>query len=144
MADIWTKEKRSEIMSRIRSRDTGPELVTRSVLHKLGYRFTVSGPKNRELPGRPDIVLPRHRVVIFVHGCFWHRHKGCKISSTPKTRTQFWVSKFEANEARDRRNMRKLRRMHWKIMVVWECQTHNRCKLSSVLKRKLAATVSSK
>ena len=84
MADVFTPEKRSWLMSRIRGKNTKPELVVRSLLHRLGYRFTVNGPRNRELPGKPDIVLPRFRTVIFVHGCFWHRHKNCRLASTPK------------------------------------------------------------
>lgn len=87
-----------------------------------GHRFTVNGPKNRTLPGRPDIVLPKYRTVIFVHGCFWHRHKGCKGTTTPKTRTDWWEAKFAGNVARDRRNQRSLRKEGWRVIVVWECE----------------------
>ena len=122
MADSLTPEHRSWNMSRIRSRDTKPERVVRSLLHGMGYRFTVNGPKNRTLPGRPDIVLPKYRTVIFVHGCFWHRHKGCKGTTTPKTRTDWWEAKFAGNVARDRRNQRSLRKEGWRVIVVWECE----------------------
>jgi DNA mismatch endonuclease, patch repair protein len=122
MADSLTREHRSWNMSRIRSRDTKPEMVVRSLLHGMGYRFTVNGPKNRTLPGRPDIVLPKYRTVIFVHGCFWHRHNGCKGTTTPKTRTDWWEAKFAGNVARDRRNQRSLRKEGWRVVVVWECE----------------------
>ena len=122
MADVFTKEKRSEVMSRIRSRDTKPELLLRSALHRLGFRFTVNGPLNRELPGRPDIVLPRHGAVVFVHGCYWHRHKGCKLAYEPKTRAEWWNAKFAANVARDQLVSGRLRRLGWAVYTVWECQ----------------------
>ena len=101
MADVFTPEKRSEVMSRIRSHNTKPELAVRSMLHGLGYRFTVNGPKNRALPGKPDIVLPKHRTVIFVHGCFWHGHENCPYFRIPKTRREQWTAKIKANRARD-------------------------------------------
>lgn len=120
--DIWSSSKRSEVMSRIKSRDTKPELAVRSMLHRLGYRFTVNGPLNRQLPGKPDIVLPRYQTVIFVHGCFWHRHKGCSEATTPKTRAAWWRKKFEGNTTRDNRVARALRRQGWRVVTVWECQ----------------------
>lgn len=123
MTDHLTPEQRSWNMGRIRNKNTKPELVVRSILHGLGYRFTVNGPKNRQLPGKPDIVLPKYRTVIFVHGCFWHRHKGCKETTTPKTRTEWWQAKFDGNVERDRRNQRVLRKARWKVAVVWECET---------------------
>ena len=107
-------------MSRIRSRDTAPELVVRRIAHGLGYRFRLH---RRDLPGSPDIVFPRYRAVILVHGCFWHRHPGCKYASTPKTRTQFWETKFEKNVIRDGRAEAALRKMGWRVLVVWECET---------------------
>jgi DNA mismatch endonuclease, patch repair protein len=110
-------------MSRIRSKDTGPERFVRSLLHRMGYRFTINGPQNRELPGRPDLVLLRHRAVVFVHGCFWHRHPGCKYAYTPKSRVAFWEAKFAQNRARDLKQQDALRRLGWKCIVVWECQT---------------------
>ncbi len=122
MVDIFTPEKRSEVMSRIRDKNTKPELAVRSMLHRLGYRFTVSGPKNRKLPGRPDIVLPKHRAVIFVHGCFWHGHEGCKDFRLPKSRVEFWENKITTNRSRDQRNRVDLRVMGWKVITIWACE----------------------
>lgn len=119
MVDTLTPAQRSERMSRIRSRDTKPEIVLRSALHRLGFRFRLHG---RRLPGKPDIVLPRYRTAIFVHGCFWHRHKGCKVATTPKSNTDFWVIKFDRNVARDARNVEELRRAGWRVLTVWECE----------------------
>lgn len=121
MADIFTPEKRSEVMSRIRGRDTRPELIVRSMLHRLGYRFTVGGPKNRSLPGRPDLVLPKYGCVVFVHGCFWHGHEHCRYFRLPKSRTEWWTAKIEGNRARDARNERALRELGWHVVTVWEC-----------------------
>jgi DNA mismatch endonuclease (patch repair protein) len=106
-------------MSRIRGRDTKPELAVRSLLHRLGYRFRLHV---RDLPGRPDIVLSRHRTVVLVHGCFWHRHQGCRFCYLPKTRVDFWRRKFEGNVERDRVVQRELRKIGWRVMVVWECE----------------------
>jgi DNA mismatch endonuclease, patch repair protein len=106
-------------MSRIRSKNTKPELIVRSLLHRLGYRFTL---RRRDLPGRPDIVLPCLRTVVFVHGCFWHRHSGCANAATPRTRAAFWNKKFHSNVARDRRNRNDLKRSGWRTVVVWECE----------------------
>lgn len=110
-------------MGRVRQRHTDPERIVRSLLHGLGLRFTVRGPLNRVLPSRPDIVLPRWRTVILVHGCFWHRHPGCKLTTTPTARADFWREKFAANVARDRKQRRLLRQAGWRVIVVWECET---------------------
>jgi len=126
MADRLTPEHRSWNMSRIRSRDTKPEIIVRSLLHGLGYRFTVNGPKNRSLPGKPDIVLPKYRTVIFVHGCFWHRHKGCKGTTTPKTRTDWWDAKFAGNVVRDTRVESELQSLGWHVITIWECALKSR------------------
>jgi DNA mismatch endonuclease (patch repair protein) len=126
MADVFTPEKRSEVMSRIRGRDTKPELALRSMLHRLGYRFTVNGPKNRSLPGKPDIVLPKYKTVVFVHGCFWHGHQGCPYFKMPQTRTEWWTAKIEGNRSRDRRNENAISAMGWRVIVVWECRIRNR------------------
>ena len=120
--DIVSEEQRSYNMSRIRSKNTKPELIVRSMLHRMGYRFTVNGPKNRQLPGKPDIVLPRYKTVIFVHGCFWHRHKGCKYATIPKTRTEWWKAKLEGNAQRDARNQQELRKFGWNVVLAWECE----------------------
>ena len=128
--DRLTRERRSWNMSRVRARDTKPELLVRSVLHRLGFRFTLHAHR---LPGRPDIVLPRHRTVVLVHGCFWHRHHGCRFAYTPKSNVTFWISKFRQNVARDSQNKRELRRLGWRVVVVWECQTVDRAALAQRL-----------
>jgi DNA mismatch endonuclease (patch repair protein) len=106
-------------MSRIKGRDTGPELLLRSLLHRAGFRFRLH-PK--ELPGKPDIVLPRYHAAIFVHGCFWHRHEGCRNATTPSTRTEFWQAKFHSNVNRDQRNIAALEAAGWTVFTVWECE----------------------
>ena len=131
--DHLTPERRSWNMSRIPNKDTKPELLVRSLLHRAGYRFTVNGPKNKSLPGRPDIVLPKFKAVVFVHGCYWHRHRNCKYAYTPKSRVEFWDAKFDANVKRDRRNQRDLRKLGWKMIVVWECQTRTQSRLNRIL-----------
>lgn len=122
MTDKLTPEQRSWNMAQIKSKDTRPELMVRSMLHRAGYRFTVNGPRNKTLPGKPDIVLPKYRTVLFVHGCFWHRHPNCKDATTPKTNTAFWQEKFDKNTARDRRNQRALTKLGWHVLIVWTCQ----------------------
>jgi DNA mismatch endonuclease, patch repair protein len=119
MADIFSNEKRSEVMSQIRSRNTKPEITVRSLLHRMGYRFRLH---RTDLPGKPDIVLPRYQTVIFVHGCFWHRHRDCRFASTPKTRTEFWVKKLESNVIRDQQVKFELERLGWRVITVWECE----------------------
>lgn len=119
MTDHLSSERRSWNMSRVRSRDTVPEMLVRSALHRTGYRFRLH---RDSLPGKPDIVLPKHRTVVFVHGCFWHRHKGCRYAYKPKSRVAFWKAKFESNVKRDHRNMRELSRLGWKVVTVWECE----------------------
>lgn len=119
MTDIVSEEQRSYIMSRVSSKDTKPELLVRSFLHRLGFRFRIHGKK---LPGRPDLVLAKHQAVIFVHGCFWHRHKGCAKATMPATRVQFWREKFERNVDRDLDNQAKLQDLGWRVIVLWECE----------------------
>ncbi len=121
MADIWTPEKRSEVMAKIRGHDTKPEIILRSMLHAHGYRFTVRGPKNKSLPGKPDLVLAKYRTVIFVHGCFWHGHEHCKHFRIPSSRTEWWTAKIETNRARDLRVENELRAMGWHVVTIWEC-----------------------
>jgi DNA mismatch endonuclease (patch repair protein) len=120
MTDTMTPEKRSALMSKIRGTDTRPEMAVRRMLHAFGYRFRLH---RRDLPGSPDVVLPSRRTVLFVHGCFWHRHEGCKRATTPGTRTEFWLDKFSANKARDARNESRLRESGWTVETVWECET---------------------
>lgn len=123
MADSLTAERRSWNMSRIRSRDTGPELTLRSMLHSAGFRFRLH---DRALPGTPDIVMKKHRAVILVHGCYWHRHEGCRNATTTSSRTDFWQDKFAATVARDERNFEALKELGWKPIVVWECDLKKR------------------
>jgi DNA mismatch endonuclease, patch repair protein len=111
--------QRSRNMAAIRGRDTKPERMVRSLLHQLGYRFRLH---RRDLPGSPDIVLPRHHTVVFVHGCFWHRHAGCRFTTTPRTRSDFWEEKFRQNMERDARQQAALRAAGWSVVVVWECE----------------------
>ena len=118
MADIVSPEIRSRMMSTIRGRDTKPEMLVRRHLHGLGFRYRLSP---RDLPGRPDLVLPRHKVAIFVHGCFWHGHDGCRFATVPATRTEFWTAKIAANKARDAAAEEKLRALGWRLAIVWEC-----------------------
>jgi len=134
--DRLSKERRSWNMSRIRGRNTRPEIIVRSVLHALGYRFRLHVAN---LVGRPDIVLPKHRTVVFVHGCFWHRHARCPQAYFPKSRTSFWKEKFRRNVERDARVRRLLRSLGWRIVVIWECETTSRDALASRLKKLLAA-----
>lgn len=122
MADVHTARQRSFNMSRIRGKDTKPELIVRSVVHQMGFRFRLH---RRDLPGTPDLVLPRHNKVIFVHGCYWHMHR-CRYGRViPKTNTEFWQTKRTGNVERDRRNIRKLRRNGWSVLILWECWTRN-------------------
>lgn len=134
MVDRLTRERRSWNMGRISGKDTGPELVVRRVLHRLGFRFRLH---RKDLPGRPDIVLPGRATVVFVHGCFWHRHRNCRFAYTPKSRLEFWTAKFESNVERDRRNQRALRAAGWKVLTVWECQTVKEDSLRARLLKKL-------
>ena len=122
MTDRITKQRRSWNMSRIRAKDTKPELAVRSLLHRLGFRFRIHV---RRLPGCPDIVLPKLRSVVFVNGCFWHRHRNCKFAYSPKSRKRFWADKFEANVVRDRQWQRNLKKLGWTVHVIWECQTRD-------------------
>ena len=113
-------------MSAIRNKNTKPEMIVRRLAHSLGYRYRLHG---RGLPGKPDLIFPSRRKVIFVHGCFWHRHSCSKGRSMPSTRTKFWREKLEENKERDKRNLRKLRKEGWKVLLIWECQTRNSEKL---------------
>lgn len=119
MVDFLSPAERSERMSRIKSINTGPELMLRKVLHRLGLRYRLNV---RKLPGKPDLTFPRFKTVILVHGCFWHRHQGCNIASTPKSNTAFWTGKFDANVIRDKRVKSELSAMGWRVLIVWECE----------------------
>lgn len=124
--DNVDQETRSRIMSSVGQKNTGPEMLLRSALHKKGLRYRLH---DRSLPGSPDLVFPKYRAVVFVHGCYWHRH-GCYRTTTPKTREDFWVKKFEDNKARDRRDMCRLADLGWRILVVWECALVGKTALS--------------
>ena len=124
MADPLTPAQRSERMSRVRHKDTVPELIVRRIVHRLGYRYRLHGP---DLPGKPDLVFRGRKAVIFVHGCFWHRHSkpNCKLARLPKSKTDFWQEKLGANAARDARNRDRLLSKGWRVLEVWECQLSN-------------------
>ncbi|PLV15795.1 very short patch repair endonuclease [Pseudomonas guariconensis] len=116
--DIVSKEVRSRMMANIRGSNTAPEMKVRKLLHSHGFRYRLHP---RELPGRPDVVLPRYRVCIFIHGCFWHRHRGCRYATNPTSREDFWQSKFEQNVKRDIRNRKELIQQGWRVFELWEC-----------------------
>ncbi len=121
--DRLSPDARSRLMSRVRGKDTKPEMVVRRLAHSLGYRFRLH---RKELPGRPDLVFPGRRAVVFVHGCFWHRHEGCRLASTPKSNEAFWEAKFGRNVERDRAAVEKLEADGWRVLTVWECETRDR------------------
>jgi DNA mismatch endonuclease (patch repair protein) len=130
--DVHSPEQRSFNMSRIRSRNTRPEMIVRSIVHRLGYRYRLH---KKELPGKPDVVLVRHQKIIDVHGCFFHMHH-CKYGKVvPVTNSEFWKVKRMSNAERDRRNLRALRREGWRVMIVWECETKNSDRLAKRLER---------
>lgn len=122
MTDVVDRATRSRMMSGIRGRDTKPEKQVRSYLHRGGLRFRL----HASLPGKPDLVLPKHHAVVFVHGCFWHRHSGCRYATTPSSNIEFWQEKFDANVARDKRVTRQLRKAGWRVFVVWSCHITER------------------
>lgn len=119
MTDFLTSAERSELMSRIRGKDTSPEQAVRRLVHSLGYRFRLH---RRDLPGTPDLVFPSRRKAIFVHGCFWHRHEGCKRASLPSSNTDYWVEKFRRNTARDVAAIASLSDLGWASLIVWQCE----------------------
>ena len=119
-------------MSRVRGRDTTPEMRVRRAAHALGLRYRLN---RRDLPGRPDMLFPKHRVALFVHGCFWHRHSGCRKASDPKSRQDFWQAKFEANVARDARVSVELRRLRWRVETIWECETKSSEQIDATLRK---------
>ena len=131
MPDIFSRKKRSELMRRIKSEDTGPEMKVRRSLHKMGYRYRLH---DRSLPGNPDIVMRKHRAVIQVRGCFWHGHS-CRDGHFPKSSRAYWVPKLERTKKRDARNDRRLRRLGWKVIVVWECRCRQERTLHAELER---------
>lgn len=139
MTDRLSKTARSKVMSRIRKRDTTPELKVRRALHSLGYRFRLY---RADLPGTPDIILPKYNAVVLVHGCFWHQHqsKRCTLSRHPKSRLSYWTPKLARNRQRDVANARRLRRAGWSVLTVWECEVGNDVSLQSKLRAFLGST----
>jgi DNA mismatch endonuclease (patch repair protein) len=134
MADIYSPRKRSSVMSRVRGRDTRPELAVRRALTELGYRYRLHSAR---LPGRPDVVIGRVRTVVLVHGCFWHRHRCAKGRSVPATNTDFWLRKIARNVERDAEQVAALRALGWKIVTVWECETREHSRLVVQLRKRM-------
>ena len=132
MIDVVAPRTRSRMMATIRGANTRPELLVRSFLHRNGLRYRLHAP---DLPGRPDIVLPRWRSAVFVHGCFWHRHPGCRFATTAATSKAFWQAKFNANVARDTRQVKSLMKAGWNVSIIWECEVESKEALGRLLSR---------
>jgi DNA mismatch endonuclease, patch repair protein len=138
MADVHDKKTRSYNMSQIKGKNTKPEMLVRKFLHANGFRYRLHV---KNLPGKPDLVLPKYKTVIFVHGCFWHGHEGCKYFVLPKTRTEWWLNKINSNTANDKKAINVLKRDGWKIVILWECNLRNKTlqKTLSLLYKKLSS-----
>lgn len=132
MSDVLTKEQRHLNMSHIRGKDTRPEEIVRKYLFSRGYRYRKN---DKRYPGKPDIILPKYKTVIFVHGCFWHRHPGCRYATIPKTDYEFWQKKFDQNVTRDKRVQKQLKDMGWRVIVVWECEISRKSDREERLRR---------
>ncbi|HIE54049.1 MAG TPA: DNA mismatch endonuclease Vsr [Chromatiaceae bacterium] len=130
MADVFSKDKRSWIMSRVRGKDTSPEIIVRSLVHRLGYRFRLY---RKDLPGKPDLTFPSRRKVIFVHGCFWHGHDCLRGDRKPKSNVVYWRNKIRRNNQRDEVNQQRLKELGWDFLVIWECQIKDQEKLKTIL-----------
>jgi DNA mismatch endonuclease (patch repair protein) len=130
MVDKLDPVRRRANMARVRGKDTGPELRVRRIAHRMGLRFRLH---RKDLPGRPDLVFPKHRLAVFVHGCFWHRHPGCSRASMPSTRVDFWEAKFAANVERDARQVAALEAQGWRILVLWECGLKDEAHIEAAL-----------
>ena len=124
--DVFTREKRSQIMSRVSGKNTKPEIAVRSLIHNMGYRFRLY---RKDLPGKPDITLPKYKKVIFVHGCFWHGHTNCSRSKRPTTNKEFWRNKLDKNIKRDKASVKALKQSGWEVLIVWTCEVNNTNKL---------------
>jgi DNA mismatch endonuclease (patch repair protein) len=131
MTDVFPSEKRSWIMSRVREKNTSPELKVRSLIHRLGFRFRLH---RKDLPGKPDLVFPSRKKIIFVHGCFWHGHNCARGKRKPKTNTEYWVEKIQRNTERNARDQSALKALGWNVLVVWECELKDAKALSSRIK----------
>jgi DNA mismatch endonuclease (patch repair protein) len=132
--DVFTKQKRSEVMARIRAKNTKPEIAVRKLLHRMGYRFRVH---NKNLPGKPDVCLAKHNTIILVHGCFWHNHKRCNNGKIPKSNMGYWLPKIRGNVERDKKHRRALRRLGWKVITIWECELCDMSQLEKKIKAKI-------
>ena len=131
MADVLTTEQRRRCMSQVKSKNTKPEMLVRSYLHAKGFRFRLH---KKDLPGKPDIVLPRYKTAIFVNGCFWHGHEGCSYAALPSTNKEFWETKISQNRERDERTYEKLHSMGWNVIVIWQCQLKQKTKEQTLIK----------
>lgn len=140
MADTITPQQRSETMRRVKGKDTRPEMKVRRLIHGMGYRYRLH---RRDLPGTPDLTFASRRKVIFVHGCFWHRHDGCPLARMPKSKLEFWKPKLEGNKKRDKRNIETLRSSGWQVLVLWECQLKEMSKLENMIKQFLDGSATS-
>lgn len=136
MTDVFSRDKRSQIMGQVHGKDTKPEIVVRSIIHRMGYRFRLHDAK---LPGKPDIVLPKYRKLIFVHGCFWHQHPGCPNASRPASNTEYWNRKLDRNIQRDHQHEVALQELGWGVLVVWECELRDSTGLSARLREFLTS-----
>ena len=136
MADVLTNEQRRYCMSRIRGKDTKPEIIVRKMVHSMGYRFRLH---QRKLPGTPDMVLPRHHKVIFVHGCFWHAHANCRLARQPGSNKDYWSAKLSENVDRDLRKAEELRRSGWRVVIIWQCETSDPVMLEDRLCREFSS-----
>jgi len=132
MTDIVSKKTRSRMMSTIRGKNTKPEMIVRKYLHWRGFRFRLH---NSKLPGKPDIVLPKYKTCVLVHGCFWHQHPGCRFAYSPKSNRQFWEEKLAGNVERDRKNRKDLRKLGWRVFTIWECQIGKKKSLENLVKK---------
>lgn len=132
MVDRVSPAKRSEIMRAVKGKNTGPEMIVRSAAHRLGLRFRLH---DKKLPGKPDLVFAKWKTVIFVNGCYWHRHRSCRKATIPKSNTEFWQAKFASNQARDRRNRRQLAANGWRVLTIWQCEATSVEKTMSLLSR---------
>lgn len=130
MTDVHTPAQRSKNMASIRGKDTTPELRVRSALHRAGYRFRLH---RKDIPGKPDIVMPGRKIAIFVHGCYWHRHPGCKYATIPKSSTDFWQEKFKSNIARDKKVAKQIKEIGWRRLVIWECETKEEQQIQNII-----------
>lgn len=132
MADIFSKIKRSEVMSKVTAKDTRPEVKVRKFLFSKGFRYRKN---DKRFPGKPDIILPKYKTAIFVHGCFWHHHDNCRAAALPQTNCEFWKDKMETNVKRDRKNQKDLKELGWKIIIIWQCQIKNRELFEKTMKK---------